>query len=50
MKNSIAEILKDEEKLKNYIQSLEQDIDSTEITDQQVEKILANILANVDDF
>lgn len=50
MKNSIAEILKDEKKLKNYIQSLEKDIDSTEVTDQQVEKILTNILTNLDDF
>ena len=50
MKKSIVEILKDDERLIEYIQSLEEDINKTEDVDATLDLILNNILHNCDNF
>lgn len=50
MKKSIVEILKDDERLTEYIQSLEEDINKTEDADATLDLILNNILHNCDNF
>ena len=50
MKKSIVEILKDDERLTEYIQSLEEDINKTEDVDATLDLILNNILHNCDNF
>lgn len=50
MKKSIVEILKDDERLTEYIQSLEEDINKTEDMDEKLDLILDNVLKNCDDF
>jgi len=50
LKKSIVEILKDDERLTEYIQSLEEDINKTEDMDEKLDLILDNVLKNCDDF
>ena len=50
MKKSIVEILKDDERLTEYIQPLEEDINKTEDADATLDLILNNILHNCDNF